>query len=47
MTLNILISSDLDLMNVRPLDLHRWSEYPEVKNFVNQIYSTLKSINGH
>ena len=23
-------TSDLDLMNARPLDVHRWSEYPEV-----------------
>ena len=22
----------------RPLDVHRWSEYPEVNNFVNLIY---------
>ena len=47
MTLDTLVTSDLDLMNARPLDVHRWSEYPEVNDFVNEIYSTLKSIKGH
>ena len=47
MALDTLVTSDLDLMNARPLDVHRWSEYPEVNDFVNEIYSTLKSIKGH
>lgn len=42
MALDTLVTSDLDLMNARPLDVHRWSEYPEVNDFVNEIYSTLK-----
>ena len=47
MALDALVTTDLDLMNARPLDVHRWSEYPEVNDFVNEIYSTLKSIKGH
>ena len=37
----------LNYINSRPLDVHRWSEYPEVNEFVNEIYSELISINGH
>ena len=40
-------TSDLDLMNARPLDVHRWSSYPEVNDFVDEVYSTLKTIKGH
>jgi len=40
-------TSDLDFMNARPLDVHRWSEYPEVNDFVDEVYSTLKTIKGH
>ena len=40
-------NSDLDLMNSRPLDGHRWSLYPEVNDFVDEVYSTLKTIKGH
>ena len=47
MALDALVTTDLDLMNAKPLDVHRWSEYPEVNDFVNEIYSTLKSIKGH
>lgn len=31
----------------RPLDVHRWSDYSEVNDFVNEIYLILKSIKGH
>ena len=37
----------LNYINSRPLDVHRWSEYPEVNEFVNEIYSELISIKGH
>ena len=37
----------LNYINSRPLDVHRWSEYPEVNEFVNEIYSELVSIKGH
>ena len=29
-----------ELNNSAPLDVHRWSEYGEVNEFVNQIYET-------
>ena len=34
----------LKYINSRPLDVHRWSEYPEVNEFVNEIYNELISI---
>ena len=37
----------LNYINSRPLDVHRWSEYPEVNEFVNEIYNELISIKGH
>ena len=37
----------LNYINSRPLDAHRWSEYPEVNEFVNEIYNELISIKGH
>jgi len=45
---NSLISNPLD--NSRPLDVHKWSDYPEVKEAVDAIYeelSGLKSFNGN
>ena len=27
-----------DYYNSRPLDVHRWSDHPEVNSFVNRIY---------
>ena len=36
----------LNYINSRPLDVHRWSEYPEVNEFVNEIYNELISIKG-
>lgn len=38
---------DLDLMNSRPLDVQRWSEYPELNDFVKEVHLILKSIQGH
>lgn len=35
------------LLNARPLDVHIWSDYPEVNLFVNQIYNELPLIAGH
>ena len=34
-------------LNARPLDVHTWSDYPEVNTFVNHIYSRLKVIDGN
>ena len=36
-----------DFSYSRPLDVHRWSDYSEVNDFVNEIYLILKSIKGH
>ena len=44
MTLYTFATSDLDLMNGRPLDIHRWSEYPEVNDLVNKVYCNIKLI---
>ena len=37
----------IDLINARPLDVHTWSDYPEVNAFVDDIYQYLKSIQGN
>jgi len=45
---NSLISNPLD--NSRPLDVHKWSDYPEVKEAADAIYEELaglKSFNGN
>ncbi|MDA7461525.1 hypothetical protein N8914_05910 [Planktomarina temperata] len=34
-------------LNARPLDVHTWSDHPEVNAFVNDIYSQLSSIQGN
>ncbi|MCV2877215.1 hypothetical protein OE810_13260 [Rhodobacteraceae bacterium XHP0102] len=34
-------------LNARPLDVHTWSEHPEVNEFVNEIYKTLSSVTGN
>ena len=34
-------------LNARPLDVHTWSDHPEVNVFVNDIYSQLSSIKGN
>lgn len=39
-------NDQMDYMYSRPLDVHVWSEYPEVNEFVNDIYSDLGSIAG-
>lgn len=36
-----------ELTNARPLDVHIWSEYPEVNLFVNKIYDELITAKGH
>lgn len=36
-----------ELLNSRPLDVHRWSDFPEVNEFVNEVYLLLTSITGH
>jgi|SaaInlStandDraft_1057018.scaffolds.fasta_scaffold306760_2 hypothetical protein len=37
----------LDLINARPLDVHTWSDYPEVNLFVDDIYRSLFSVEGN
>ena len=34
-------------LNAKPLDVHTWSDHPEVNVFVNDIYSQLSSIQGN
>ena len=38
---------NIDLNYSRPLDVHRWSEYPEVNTFVDKIYSSLPQLTGN
>jgi len=33
-----------ELNNYQPLDVHRWSDYPEVNSAVNALYEELKSL---
>ena len=37
----------LDLINARPLDVHTWSDYPEVNLFIDDIYGSLSSVEGN
>jgi hypothetical protein len=39
--------SSLSLTNARPLDVHKWSDYPEVNFFVNHIYNLLIGLDGN
>lgn len=39
--------SNTNLNNSRPLDVHRWSEYPEVNSIVDRIYSSLPTSIGN
>ena len=39
--------TEIDYANARPLDVHRWSEYPEVNDLVGHVFTDLKSINGN
>ena len=45
--MSIDVSSFGDLLNARPFDVHVWSEYPEVNDFVNSIYGEITSVDGH
>ena len=38
---------NIDLNYSRPLNVHRWSEYPEVNSLVDRIYSSLPSFIGN
>ena len=38
---------NIDLNYSRPLDVHRWSEHPEVNTFVDKIYSSLPQLTGN
>ena len=40
-------SDFLSLTKARPLDVHKWSDYPEVNTFVNHIYTLLVSLYGN
>ena len=46
MTSNNFDNNNIDYMNSRPLDVHTWSDYSEVNDFVDDIYQLLKSIKG-
>ena len=39
--------TEIDYTNARPLDVHRWSEYPEVNDFVGHVFTDLKAVNGN
>lgn len=39
--------TEIDYANARPLDVHRWSEYPEVNDLVGHVFTDLQSINGN
>ncbi|MDC0860783.1 hypothetical protein OAP54_03940 [Planktomarina temperata] len=39
--------TEIDYTNARPLDVHRWSEHPEVNAFIDHVFTDLKSINGY
>ena len=42
------MSTDFErYLNARPLDVHTWSDHPEVNVFVDEIYSHLSSIKGN
>ena len=36
-----------EFKNSGPLDIHTWSDYPEVNEFVDTIYDFLGSVQGH
>jgi hypothetical protein len=38
---------NLDLDYSRPLDVHRWSDYPKVNSFVDKIYCSLPALSGN
>ena len=38
---------NIDLNFSRPLDVHRWSDYPEANTFVDKMYTSLPFINGN
>lgn len=38
--------TNLDLEHSRPLDVHRWSYYPETNEFVDEIFASLTSVPG-
>ena len=46
MTSSVYDISIPDFNYSRPLDVHRWSDYSEVNDFVNEIYLILKSMKG-
>ena len=39
--------TEIDYTSARPLDVHRWSEHPEVNAFIDHVFTDLKSINGN
>jgi hypothetical protein len=39
--------ANIDLNYSRPLDVHRWSDHPEVNGFVDRIYASLPSLSGN
>ena len=36
--------TEIDYTNARPLDVHRWSEYPEVNDLVGHVLTDLQSL---
>lgn len=39
--------SNIDLNYSRPLDVHRWSDHPEINSLVDKVYSSLPSSSGN
>jgi hypothetical protein len=41
-------ATEFEILNfARPLDVHTWSDYPEVNNFVELIFEDLKGVDGN
>ena len=41
-------TTEFEILNfARPLDVHTWSDYPEVNTFVELIFEDLKGVDGN
>ena len=47
MTTNNSDNNNIDYINSKPLDVHTWSDYSKVNDFMDDIYQLLKSIKGN
>ena len=35
----MIVITDYDIENSRPLEVWKWSDFPEINNFVKEVYS--------